>query len=132
MTNLTLVPFRKFWLSQAIPIHNRFSRIKLLTCKFFVVIPPTTTHHNQQHNLNTAMGWLQTTPPQKLNGSLQEPQINIFWPQLYIMWSVTTSKTTKTTLTTRTRTTISSTTMRNSTAVYKNKNHNNNINNNKN
>ena len=30
-----------------------------------------------------------TTVPQKLNGGLQEPQINIYWPQLDIMWQVT-------------------------------------------
>ena len=39
--------------------------------------------------------WLQTpttTPPHKLNGSLQERQIIIYWPQLNTMWSVTTSR----------------------------------------
>ena len=37
----------------------------------------------RQHNLNTVVGLdtkmtLHTTPPQKLNGSLREPQINIY------------------------------------------------------
>ena len=47
-------------------------------------------------------------PPQKLNGGLQEPQINIYWPQLNTMWPVTTSRATTiitTILTTTTTTT---------------------------
>ena len=51
------------------------------TVRFLIVTTPTTTQHNL--NLNTAVGLdtkmtVQTPPsPQKLNRSLQEPQINI-------------------------------------------------------
>ena len=48
-----------------------------------------------QHNLNTVVGLdmkltVQTPPTHptqhKLNGSLQEPRINTYWPQLNIIW----------------------------------------------
>ena len=39
----------------------------------------------------------------KLNGSLQAPQINIYWPQLDKMWPVTTSRATTTKFTTTTK-----------------------------
>ena len=58
----------------------------------YILTTPMTTQPQAQHNLNTVVGLdmkmtIHPHPPHKLNGSLQEPQINIYWPQLNIMWT---------------------------------------------
>ena len=65
----------------------------------------------RQHNTTTKQ-WLwkphpkdPTTTPQKLNSSLQESQINIYWPQLIMMWPVTSGSAKTTTSTTTTKST---------------------------
>ena len=50
-----------------------------------------------RHNLNTVVGLYtkmttHTTPPHPLNGGLQDPHINIYWPHVNKMWQVTTSR----------------------------------------
>ena len=68
----------------------------------------TSTEFENAHHNTTMYNYLyQPKPPQKLNGGLQEHQINIYGPQLNIMWSVTTIRATTMTLTT---TTVSTTT----------------------
>ena len=70
------------------------------------VTTPTPTHQN----LNTIVGLdtkitVHPTPPlQKLNRGLLGPQINIYWPQLNIMWLITSNRGTTTTFTTITTT----------------------------
>ena len=63
------------------------------------LIPNDNKHNNKVVGLNTKMT-VHTNPTHKLNWSLQEHQINIYWPQLNIIWPITTSRVTTTTRTT--------------------------------
>ena len=82
-------------------------------CNAWKLSKPKLNHNSTQPNITKVGFYMKMTlqptpappPPDKYKGSLQKPQMNIYWPQLNMMWSVTTSKASTTTLITTTTTT---------------------------
>ena len=75
------------------------------TIWYFLILSQPQPQHNvtqPQHScwVGHENDFANPTPPQKLNSSLSEPQNNIHWLQLNIVWSATTSRATTTTTST--------------------------------